>query len=199
MIVEELKRGILKENPVFGLALGLCPALAITTSARNAVGMGCTVLFVLLSSNVVISLVSKWIPDKIRPICFLIIIATAVTVADGWMKAVYPGLSGRLGIFVPLIATNCLIQARANVYASKNNFLKSALDAVAVGLGFMASLLLISVIREFLGNNTVLGLTLVPGFHPLPLFVYAPGGFFILAAILWTANLRRLKKERGDR
>ena len=198
MIVEELKRGILKDNPVLGQTLGLCPALAVTTTALNAVGMGLAVIFVLICSNIVISLTHKWMPDKVRPLCYTIIIAAAVTVADIWMKAVCPGLSDRLGIYVPLIAANCIVMTRAAVFASKNNVLKSALDGIAMGLGFALSLLLIAFIRELLGNNTVFGLTAFPGFHPLSLFVYAPGGFFVLAAILWIANLRRLKKETGD-
>ncbi len=198
MIVQELNRGILKDNPLLGQTLGLCPALAVTATAQNAVGMGLAVLFVLICSNVLISLTGKWMPEKVRPLCYTVIIAAAVTVADIWMKAVCPALSDRLGIYVPLIAANCIVMTRASVFASKNNVIKSALDGIAIGIGFALSLLLIAVIRELLGNNTVFGLTAFPGFHPLSLFIYAPGGFFILAAILWIANLRRMKKETGD-
>jgi electron transport complex protein RnfE len=195
MIIEELKRGIIRENPIFGLALGLCPALAITTSAINAVGMGLSVIFVLTCSNVVISVISKWIPEKVRTPCFIIVIATAVTIVDVWMKTYHAGLSNRLGIFVPLIAANCIVLTRAQTYASKNNVVKSAVDGIVMGLGFAVSLFVITVVREFLGNNTLFGLTVVPGFHPLSLFIYAPGGFFTLAAILWMVNHCRLKKE----
>jgi Na+-translocating ferredoxin:NAD+ oxidoreductase subunit E len=198
MIMEELKRGVLRENPVLGQALGLCPALAVTSTALNAVGMGLAVLGVLICSNIVVSLVSKWIPEKVRPLCFTVIIAAAVTIVDVAMKAVCPALSSRLGIFVPLIAANCIVITRAGLFASKNNAFRSALDGVGMGLGFALSLVLIAAVRELLGNNTVFGLTAIPGFHPLLLFVYAPGGFFVLAAILWIVNLRRLKKETGD-
>ena len=195
MIIEELKRGIIKENPVFCLALGLCPALAITTSAINAVGMGVSVIFVLTCSNVVISLISKWIPEKVRTPCFIIVIATAVTIVDLWMKTNNADLSNRLGIFVPLIAANCIILTRTQTYASKNNVIKAAVDGIAVGLGFTFSLFMVALVREFLGNNTLFGLTVVPGLPPLSLFLYAPGGFFTLAVFLWITNRRRLKKE----
>jgi electron transport complex protein RnfE len=188
-------RGIIKENPVISLVLGLCPALAISTSALNAVAMGVAVMFVLTCSNMVISLISKWIPEKIRTPCFIIVIATAVTFVDLWMKAHSMAMSNRLGIFLPLISVNCIILTRARTYALKNNVFKSAIDGIVMGLGFTVSLLLIAVIREFLGNNTIFGLTVFPGFPPISLFMYAPGGFFTLAIILWMVNHRRLKKE----
>jgi Na+-translocating ferredoxin:NAD+ oxidoreductase subunit E len=195
MIVEELKRGIIRENPVFCLALGLCPVLAIGTSAINAVGMGVAVIVSLTCSNILISLLRKWIPEKVRTPCFIIIIAAIVTVVDLWMKANYADLSGRLGIYVPLIAVNCLVLRRGQTYALKNNVFKSAVDGVVMGLGFAVALFIVAAIREFLGNNTLFGLTVLPGFHPFSLFTYAPGGFFVLAAILWIVNHRRLRKE----
>ena len=199
MIVEELKRSIHKENAVLGLTLGLCPVLAVSASALNAVGMGIAVMFVLICSSIVISLVSKWIPEKVRTPCFTVIIAAAVTVVDLWMKAAYPDVSDRLGIFIPLIAVNCVVMTRAQTYASKNNVFKSVADGIVVGIGFAVSLFIIALIREFLGNNTLFGMRVLPGFHPIALFTYAPGGFFVLAAVLWITNRRRLKKETDNR
>jgi Na+-translocating ferredoxin:NAD+ oxidoreductase subunit E len=195
MIIKELYRGIISENPVLRLAMGLCPALAISTSAVNAVSMGLAVMFVLTCSNMIISLVSKWIPEKVRTLCIIVVIASGVTIVDLWMKTRHAELSDRLGIYLPLIAANCIILTRARTFASKNNVLKSAVDGISMGLGFTVSLFLIAVVREFFGNNTLFGLTVIPGFHPISLFMYAPGGFFALAAILWVVNLLRSKKE----
>jgi Na+-translocating ferredoxin:NAD+ oxidoreductase subunit E len=195
MIVEELKRGIITENPVFCLALGLCPVLAIGTSVVNAVGMGVAVIISLMCSNILISLLRKWIPEKVRTPCFMIIIAAIVSVVDLFMKANYADMSSRLGIYIPLIAVNCLVLRRGQTFALKNNAIKSAVDGVVMGLGFAGALFIVAAVREFLGNNTLFGLTVFPGFHPLSVFTYAPGGFFILAAICWIANHRRLRKE----
>jgi Na+-translocating ferredoxin:NAD+ oxidoreductase subunit E len=195
MIVEELKRGIIRENPVFCLALGLCPVLAIGTSAVNAVGMGVAVIISLTCSNILISLLRKWIPEKVRTPSYIIIIAVIVSVVDLLMKAYDADVSSRLGIYVPLIAVNCLLLRRGQTFALKNNAVKSAVDGVVMGLGFAGALFVVAAVREFLGNNTLFGLTVVPGFHPLSVFSYAPGGFFVLAAILWIANRRRMKKE----
>ncbi len=197
MIRQELKRGIVTENPIFGAALGLCPALAITTSAANAVGMGLAFIFVLIGSNVVVSLTRRWIPDKVRVPCYITIIATFVTIADLLMKAYAPTLNHHLGIYVPLIAANCIVLGRAEAYASKKNVFTSALDGIAMGLGFTVSLVVIAAIREFLGSNQLFGLTVIPGFRPMALFIMAPGGFFTLAAIIAIANHRRIRKEKS--
>jgi electron transport complex protein RnfE len=199
MISEELKRGIFKENPIFGLALGLCPALAISTSVLNAVGMSAAVIFVLIGSNVIISMVRKWIPEKVRIPCYITIIATFVTIADLWMKAYVPILNRQLGIFVQLIVVNCVILARAESYASQNTIHKSIVDGVAIGLGFASSLIAIAAVRELLGSNRLLGFTVIPGFHPLLLFASAPGGFFTIAALMAFFNYRRIKKEKSGR
>jgi electron transport complex protein RnfE len=199
MISEELKRGIFKENPIFGLALGLCPALAISTSVLNAVGMSAAVIFVLIGSNVIISMVRKWIPEKVRIPCYITIIATFVTIADLWMKAYVPILNRQLGIFVQLIVVNCVILARAESYASQNTIRKSIVDGVAIGLGFASSLIAIAAVRELLGSNRLLGFTVIPGFHPLLLFASAPGGFFTIAALMAFFNYRRIKKEKSGR
>jgi electron transport complex protein RnfE len=197
MISEELKRGIVRENPIFTLALGLCPALAISTSAVNALGMGAAVIFVLTGSNIVISLIRKWIPDKVRIPCYITIIATFVTIVDLLMKAYVPVLDRQLGIFVPLIVVNCIILARAESYASQNTVRKSALDGIAIGLGFAFSLFIIAAVREVLGSNRLFGLRVIPGFSPMLIFAIAPGGFFTIGALLAIVNYRRLKKEKG--
>jgi electron transport complex protein RnfE len=196
LISEELKRGIVSENPIFALALGLCPAVAISTSVINALGMGAAVIFVLTGSNIIISFVRKWVPDKVRIPCYITIIATFVTVADLLMKAYAPLLNRQLGIFVPLIVVNCIILARAESYASQNNVRKSALDGIAIGCGFALSLVVIAAVREVLGSNRLFGLTVVPGFRPMLVFAIAPGGFFTIAALLALVNYRRLKKDK---
>jgi electron transport complex protein RnfE len=197
MISEELKRGIVSENPIFALALGLCPALAISTSVVNALGMGAAVIFVLTGSNIIISFVRKWVPDKVRIPCYITIIATFVTIVDLLMKAYAPVLNRQLGIFVPLIVVNCIILARAESYASQNTVRKSALDGIAIGLGFAFSLLMIAAVRELLGSNRLFGLTVIPGFRPMLVFAIAPGGFFTIGALLAIVNYRRMKKEKG--
>jgi electron transport complex, RnfABCDGE type, E subunit len=198
MITEELKRGIVSENPIFALALGLCPALAISTSVTNALGMGAAVIFVLTGSNIIVSSVRKLVPDKVRIPCYITIIATFVTIVDLWMKAYAPLLNRQLGIFVPLIVVNCIILARAESYASQNNVRKSALDGLAIGLGFALSLVAIATVREVLGSNRLFGLTVIPGFHPMLVFAIAPGGFFTIAALLAIVNYRRLKKDKSN-
>ena len=199
MIFEALKRSIQKESAATVLALGLCPALAVSNSALGALGMGIIVVFVLTCASAIISLVRKWIPQKIRTSCFTIIITVVVVIADSWMKAARPDMSDRLGIFVPLLAANCLILTRVQIYASKNNVIASIIDGIVIGLGYAAALFVIGAVREILGNNTLFGITVFPGFRPVTLFAYAPGGFFILAAMMWTANRRRLKNEREIR
>ena len=197
MISEELRRGIFKENPIFGLALGLCPALAISTSVFNALGMGCAVLFVLIGSNLLISLVRKWVPDRVRIPCYITIIATFVTIVDLCMKAYATVLDRQLGIFVQLIVVNCVILGRAESYASQNTVRKSIIDGVAIGLGFTLSLVTIAAVRELLGSNRFLGYTVIPGFHPILFFAGAPGGFITIGALLAFFNYRRLKKEKS--
>ena len=197
MISEELRRGIFKENPIFGLALGLCPALAISTSVFNALGMGCAVLFVLIDSNLMISLVRKWVPDRVRIPCYITIIATFVTIVDLCIKAYIPVLDRQLGIFVQLIVVNCVILGRAESYASQNTVRKSIVDGVAIGLGFTLSLVAIAAVRELLGSNRFFGYTVIPGFHPILFFAGAPGGFITIGALLAFFNYRRLKKEKS--
>ena len=160
-----LKNGIIYENPTFVQVLGMCPTLAVTTSLKNGLGMGLSVTFVLVLSNMIVSLLRKIIPQKIRIAAYVVIIATFVTIVDLVLKAYVPSLSKSLGIFIPLIVVNCIILARAEAFASKNTVVKSAVDGLGMGLGFTIALALISAIREILGNGTILGNFLACDYH----------------------------------
>jgi Na+-translocating ferredoxin:NAD+ oxidoreductase subunit E len=184
MIYEEIKRGVIDENPILVIALGLCPSLAISTSVQNGLGMGVAVTFVLACSNVIISLLRKVIPDKVRIPCFIIIIASFVSIVQLIMKAYLPALDKQLGIFVPLIVVNCIILGRAEAYASKNNVFKSLIDGLVMGMGYTVSLCIFSIIREILGSNKLFGLKFLPGYEPMTVFILAPGGFFTIACVM---------------
>ncbi|MBN1603115.1 MAG: electron transport complex subunit E [Chitinispirillaceae bacterium] len=184
MIKENLKRGIFSENPIFVLLLGLCPSLAVSTSLVNGIGMGLAATFVLTCSNVIISMIKRLIPDKVRIPCYIVVIATFVTIVQLLMKAYLPALDKQLGIFVPLIVVNCIILGRAEAYASKNNVFKSFIDGIAIGLGFTVSLSVLSIIREVLGSNKLFGLKVIPSFNPMAVFILAPGGFFTIALVM---------------
>lgn len=195
--------GILAENPVFRLVLGTCPTLAVTTSAVNGVGMGIAATFVLIGSNVVISLLRNFIPNKVRIPSFIVVICTFVTVIQLLMQAFVPSLYEALGIFLPLIVVNCIILARAEAYASKHPVLLSAADGLGMGLGFTLSLLLIGACRELLGTGAIFGINVMgAGFEPVLLFILAPGGFLVYGLLLGLINgigdrrrQRRLTKE----
>ena len=184
MIAEEFKRGIIDENPILVLALGLCPSLATSTSVQNGLGMGLAATFVLACSNIIVSLLRKVIPDKVRIPCFIVVIATFVTIVQLVLKAYLPALDKQLGIFVPLIVVNCIILGRAEAFASKNNMFRSLIDGVVMGLGFTVSLTILSIIREILGSNKLLGLKFFPGYEPMTVFILAPGGFFTIAFVM---------------
>jgi electron transport complex protein RnfE len=184
MLKENLKRGIFTENPIFVLVLGLCPSLATSTSLVNGIGMGLAATFVLACSNVIISIIKSLIPDKVRIPCYIVVIATFVTIVQLLMKAYLPALDKQLGIFVPLIVVNCIILGRAEAYASKNNVFKSLIDGIAIGLGFTVSLSVLSIIREVLGSNKLFGLKVIPSFNPMAVFILAPGGFFTIALVM---------------
>lgn len=184
MLKGEIKRGLLTENPIFVLVLGLCPSMATSTSIENGIGMGLAATFVLACSNVIISLVRKMIPDKVRIPCFIVIIATFVTVVQFLMKAYLPALDKQLGIFVPLIVVNCIILGRAEAFASKSNVFQSLIDGVVIGLGFTLALFILSFIRESIGSNKLLGLKFLPGYEPMTIFILAPGGFFTIALVM---------------
>ena len=179
-------KGIIRENPVLRLLLGFCPVLAVTTTAVNGVGMGLATLFVLFWSNIVISLISSFIPDKVRIPCFIVVIATFVTIVDLLIRAFFPELNKSLGIFIPLIVVNCIILGRA-AFASKNGLFYSILDALGMGLGFTLSLVILSSIREILGNWSIFGISIVSDqIPPILLFVLPPGAFLTLGLMIAT-------------
>ncbi len=182
-MLKEFTKGIFKENPIFVIVLGLCPALGVSTKVVNAIGMGAGVIFVLLGSNIFVSLLKDFIPDKVRIPSYIVIIASFVTVVQMMMEAFTPVLYNSLGVFVPLIVVNCIILGRAEAFASKNNIKASVLDALGMGLGFTIGLLLISLIREILGAGTI---TLFPvgnfkGVISIPVLVDSPIRVFGLA------------------
>lgn len=180
--------GIIKENPIFVLVLGICPTLATTSSAINGMSMGLATTFVLLGSNVVVSLLKNLIPDKVRIPAFVVVIATFVTVVEMVMEAYVPALFESLGIFIPLIVVNCIVLGRAEAFASKNNLGKSVLDGLGMGLGFTFALTLLGIIREFLGTGKAFGITLFNEEYGMLLFVLAPGAFIALGYLIAVMN-----------
>lgn len=192
--VERLYNGIVKENPVFVLMLGMCPTLAVTTSAINGVGMGLSSLVVLAISNLVISLLRKIIPDEVRLPAFIVVVASFVTVVELLMEAYMQSLYGALGIYIPLIVVNCIILGRAEAYASKNPPLPSLFDGIGMGLGFTIGLTIIGAIRELLGNGSVFGVS-IPGYEPMAFFVRAPGAFLVLAVLVAIMNAVGIKNR----
>ncbi len=191
--MKTLTNGILKENPTFALVLGMCPTLATTTSAVNGMSMGLATLFVLVCSNVVISLLKNVIPDKVRIPAFIVVIATFVTMVQLVMQAYLPGIYDVLGLFIPLIVVNCIVLGRAEAFAAKNSVGLSALDGLGMGLGFTLSLTVLGVIREFLGAGTVFGLTIYSSQFAALIFVLAPGAFICLAYLMAAVN--KLQKK----
>ncbi len=187
-LLHELNKGIFIENPTFRLALGLCPTLAVSTSVVNGFGMGIAATFVLLGSNIIVSSMRDLIPKKIRIPCFIVIIATFVTIVELIMKAYFPALSKSLGIFVPLIVVNCIVLGRAEAFASRHGVVKSIFDGLGMGIGFTLALVLISAIREVFGNGTVLGLVIVKSFEPALLFILAPGALLVIGVLIGIVN-----------
>lgn len=185
----ELTKGIIKENPVLRLVLGTCPTLAITTAAFNAVGMGIAATLVLICSNAVISLIKKFIPNKVRIPAYITVIAGFVSIVQLLVKAYAPALNSTLGIYLPLIVVNCIILGRAEMFASKNKVLPSILDGLGMGIGFTAALLCMGIIRELLGTGTVFGIPVLAGFvPPIIIFILPPGGFFVFGMLIAIAN-----------
>lgn len=192
--------GIINENPVFRLVLGICPTLAATTSATNGLGMGLAASFVLLGSNIVISLLRNLIPDKVRIPAFIVVISTFVTIVQLLMQAFVPALYDALGLFIPLIVVNCIILARAEAFASRNSLLLSAADGLGMGMGFTIALIIIGGIRELLGSGTIFGTALFgASFEPMLLAVMAPGGFLVLGLVLGLVNAitNRINARKG--
>jgi len=192
-IIEKLKRGIITENSIFVQVLGICPTLAVTTSAQNGLGMGLATTSVLIGSNAVISILRKVIPVKIRIPAFIVVIASFVTIIEFLLKGFVNDLYQSLGLFIPLIVVNCIILGRAEAYASKNNVFDSILDAIGMGLGFTLALTTIGVIRELFGVGNIFGIRIMPsGYQPIAIMVLAPGAFFtlgILMAIIKKTNI----------
>jgi electron transport complex protein RnfE len=192
---ERLYNGIVKENPTFVQMLGMCPTLAVTTSAINGAGMGLATTVILTLSNFLISLLRKVIPDKVRIPAFIVIIASFVTIVQFVMQAYIPSLYDSLGIFIPLIVVNCIILGRAESYASKNPVIPSIFDGIGMGLGFTLGLTCIGVVREFLGSGTVFGFQIIPdSVATISIFVLAPGAFFVLAFLVALINKVNISK-----
>lgn len=194
-----IKNGILTENPTFVLVLGMCPTIAVTTSAINGIGMGLAATAVLMGSNMAISAIRKCIPDEIRIPAFIVVIAGFVTVVQLLISAYAPALNRSLGIFIPLIVVNCIILARAEAFAYKNGVFASMCDGIGMGLGFTCSLTLIGCIRELLGNGTIFGAAILPPdiYAPALLVILAPGGFITLGILM--AFIRHLKMRKEEK
>ena len=194
-----LTKGFFKENPSLILVLGTCPTLAVTTSVNNALGMGAATTFVLLMSNILISMLKNVIPDKIRIPCFIVIIATFVSMIDLIIQGFLPALSASLGVFIPLIVVNCIVLGRAEAFASKNPVFDSFLDGLGMGIGFTIALVLIGGIREILGAGSFLGFQFIPSEYNMLIFVLAPGAFivfgFVMAAVRYIVNKSEEKKK----
>ncbi len=193
---ENFLKGFVKENPVFIMALGLCPTLAVSSSLENSLGMGIATATVLLGSNPIISLIKNWIPAKIRIPCYIVVIASFVSVIDMLMHAYLPALSKSLGLFIPLIVVNCLILGRAEAFASKNGILDSFVDAISMGLGFTFALSVLGSIREILGAGKILGYQIMPDFYqPMLVAILAPGAFITLGFIMGFIKFVQKKEQ----
>ena len=191
--------GIIPENPTFRLVLGTCPTLAVTSSALNGLGMGAAATFVLVCSNIAISLLRKFIPDQVRIPAFIVVICTFVTMVQLLMQAYLPSLYDSLGIFIPLIVVNCIILARAEAFASKNPPLASACDGLGMGIGFTLALTLIGTIRELIGSGSVFGFNVLgASYEPMLLIVLASGGFLTFGLLLGVFNLIVKKIEKKN-
>lgn len=187
--------GIINENPTMVLLLGMCPTLGTTSSAINGLGMGLATTFVLICSNVVISLIKKLIPDTVRIPAFIVVIATFTTVIQMLLQAYVPVLYGALGIFLPLIVVNCIVLGRAESFASKNNPLDSAIDGLGMGLGFTLALTIIGSVREILGGGALFGTSLLPNEYNILVFILAPGAFIVLGYLIGLMNAAKRKKK----
>lgn len=197
LLLERLQNGIVKENPIFVMAIGMCPTLAVTSSSTNGLGMGLAATAVLLGSNVVIGSLRKVIPDEIRIPAFIVIIAGFVTLIQFFMQAWAPGLDASLGIFIPLIVVNCIILGRAEAYASKHSVLASLWDGLGMGLGFTLALTFLGGIRELLGAGSLFGWSVMPeAYEPALIMILAPGAFLALGIIMGLMNYHNLRKQK---
>lgn len=197
---ERLYNGLVKENPTFVLMLGMCPTLAVTTSAVNGVGMGLSTTVVLVLSNLLISMLRKIIPDSVRMPAFIVVVASFVTIVQFLLEGFVPSLYDSLGLYIPLIVVNCIILGRAESYASKNPIMPSVFDGIGMGLGFTVGLAAIGIVRELIGAGKIFDYQILPdSYEPITIFILAPGAFFVLACL--TALQNKMKKraaEKGD-
>ena len=195
--LERLYNGLIKENPTFVLMLGMCPTLAVTTSATNGLGMGLTTTVVLVMSNMLISLLRKVIPDSVRMPAFIVIVASFVTMVQFLLEGFIPSLYESLGLYIPLIVVNCIILGRAESYASKNPVLPSIFDGIGMGLGFTVGLTSIGLVRELIGAGQIFGLQIMPdSYQPVTIFILAPGAFFVLAGLTAVQNKVRIEAAK---
>lgn len=198
MRLKNLTNGLLKDNPVFVQMLGMCPTLAVTTSAINGAGMGLATTSVLISSNIVISLLRKLVPAKIRIPIYIVVIASFVTMVGMVMEAFLPALFNALGLFIPLIVVNCIILARAESFASKNSVGESLLDGIGMGLGFTLALVVLGAVRELFGNGTIFDMTIFgAGYKPALIMILPPGAFLALGLLLAIYNAVLLKNAKA--
>ena len=187
--MERLYNGLVKENPTFVLMLGMCPTLAVTTSAINGVGMGLTTTVVLVMSNMLISMLRKIIPDSVRMPAFIVVVASFVTIVQFLLEGFIPSLYDSLGLYIPLIVVNCIILGRAESYASKNPVLPSIFDGIGMGIGFTIGLTSIGIVREVIGAGQIFGKQIMPSsYEPVTIFILAPGAFFVLAGLVAIQN-----------
>ena len=195
---ERLLNGLIKENPTFVLMLGMCPTLAVTTSAMNGIGMGLSTTVVLVLSNMLISMLRKIIPDSVRMPAFIVVVASFVTIVQFLLEGFVPSLYDSLGLYIPLIVVNCIILGRAESFASKNPVIDSIFDGIGMGLGFTVGLTSIGIVREILGAGTIFGFHVLPtSYEPITIFILAPGAFFVLAILTALQNYvkNRAKKQ----
>ncbi len=195
--ISNLTRGIIKENPTFVQLLGMCPTLAVTTSAVNGIGMGLATTAVLICSNVAISLLRKFIPAQVRIPAFVVVISTFVTIVGMLMEAFVPELFKSLGLFIPLIVVNCIILARAEAFASKNGVIDSAFDGIGMGLGFTLALTILGCVRELIGNGSLFGASILgASYKPALIMILPPGGFLALGLLLALYNVYQIKRAK---
>ena len=196
--VERLYNGLVKENPTFVLMLGMCPTLAVTTSAINGVGMGLTTTVVLVMSNMLISMLRKIIPDSVRMPAFIVVVASFVTIVQFLLEGFIPSLYDSLGLYIPLIVVNCINLGRAESYASKNPVLPSIFDGIGMGLGFTIGLTSIGIVREVIGAGQIFGKQIMPSsYEPVTIFILAPGAFFVLAGLVAIQN--KVKRNAANK
>ena len=195
--IERLYNGIVKENPTFVMMLGMCPTLAVTTGATNAIGMGLSTMAVLILSNLIISLLRNIIPDGVRVPAFIVIVASLVTIVQFSLQAYAPDVNNSLGIYIPLIVVNCIILGRAEAYASKNGVISSVFDGIGMGIGFTIGLFCLGMVRELIGAGTLFGMQVMPsGYEGATIFIMPPGAFLVLALLTIFQNKATLNAAK---